>query len=438
MKKLSFIILLLSAGAVYAGEVLPKAVKDAICDHSLKKVKSLVNENSSAEIKGNALNVACYCFGGAPEVAEYLLDIGADPDIFKVDKYAYSTLMEALHSTFTPGMKKVVQRIAEKTKNVNFAQKETKETAMHWAAAAGEYGVIKILLERGADPKAKTVAFPGEPSSTPAEYARDNGHVEIALKLEGKNPAAYRTTLHYFAIKGDSAKLKEMIQNGANVNEEEKRSLFTPLYYATRYNHLDAVKTLLEAGANPNKVFPSAGITALREAVVYRFDRVARALIDAGATADHIQTAGCGGGLNEFNWAVEYSQYKLAKYMVEKKAVNQSTSHLFYQRGRNKDIELAELMLKNGLLPSQADIDDAKKDKTTGNEEDKGTLDKLLAMYEKALEGKSVTVKSMKMAVPRKSISESGNLKVSVRKTDEEDDTGSPKMNKSLKRIRTE
>ncbi len=61
-------------------------------------------------------------------------------------------------------------------------------------------------------------------------------------------------------------------------------------------------------------------------------------MIDAGATADHIQTAGCGGGLNEFNWAVEYSQYKLAKYMVEKKAVNQSTSHLFYQRGRNKDI----------------------------------------------------------------------------------------------------
>ncbi len=68
---------------------------------------------------------------------------------------------------------------------------------------AGEYGVIKILLERGADPKAKTVGFPGEPSSTPAEYARDNGYVEIALKLEGKNPATYRTTLHYFARKGD-------------------------------------------------------------------------------------------------------------------------------------------------------------------------------------------------------------------------------------------
>lgn len=51
MKKISFIILLLLAGAVYAGNALPKEISDAICDRNLKKVKSLVPENASAEKK---------------------------------------------------------------------------------------------------------------------------------------------------------------------------------------------------------------------------------------------------------------------------------------------------------------------------------------------------------------------------------------------------
>lgn len=433
MKKLSIIILLLSAGAVYAGE-LPEDLTDAICNWNLDKVKSLVKAESSAEIKGNALNLACFCYGGNEPAAEYLLDIGADPDVFDVDEYAHSSLMWALHSD----MKKTALRIAEKTKNVKFAQMGTKETAMHWAASAGDYEIIKILLKKGADPKAKTSGYAGTRPATPADFARESGHMEIALKLEGKNPATYRTTLHYFAKKGDTAKIKEMIQKGANVNEEEKGSQFTPLFYAAFYNHLDAVKVLLEAGANPNKVYNS-GATALRESIVQGFDRVARVLIDAGATADHPQTEGCGGGMNEFNWTVEMSKYKLAKYILEKKAVNQSTSRLFYQRGRKEDIELAELMLKNGLLPSQSDIDDIKEYKKNGYEEDAGTLDKLLAMYEKALEGRpAATMKSMKMNAPRKKISESSKKKLYVSKAYEDDDSKSRKMSKSLKRIRTE
>lgn len=334
-------------------------------------------------------------------------------------------------------MKKVLDRVLEKTKNIKFAQPDTKETALHWAAMNGDEEVIDILLARGANPKAKSSGvLPGTNPSTPADYARDEGHIEIALKLEGKDPESYRTTLHYFAKKGNSAKVKEMLKKGAKVNEAEKRSLFTPLYYAVHYNHPDTVKVLLEGGADPNKIFHTAGITALRDAVVYKYDEVARILIDAGAKADHTQTNGCGTGLNEFTWATEYKQYKLAKYMIDKKAVTPSTPNVFRNRGRNEDIKLAEYLIEKGFQPTHDDIAQTEYSLKTGNEEDKGALKKLIAIYEKALKGKPVAMKSMKMgASSKKPVSETSQKTFQI---NDEENPNAQRIDGTLRQIRTE
>lgn len=441
MKKISIIILLLFAGALKA-DSKDDALQNAVCDFDLDKLKSIVSAGITPKQKDNALNLAAYCYGGFPEGANYLLDMGADPDNFEKGPYSYSTLMWALRSTSDKksGMKPVLDRILEKVKDVKFAHIDTKETALHWAASTGDYEVIKILLKKGANPKAKTAGYFGDVPSTPADYARDEGFVEIALKLEGKNPASYRTTLHYFARKGDLEKVKEMIQKGANVNETEPRSNYTPLYYAGRYNHLEVLKTLLAAGADPNKIFP-AGTTVLRETVVRRFDRASRALIDGGAKADNEQTNGCGTGMTEFSWAYNRGQYKLARYMIDKKAVTPSSKNLYRELFREKeDIKLAEYLIENQILPTHEDLDTLKRLKKEWTEEkNQDILNRLIVLYEKTLDGKSaVAIKSSKQgAYLKKNISNKAQNRNYVKGANE-DNPNSHSLDSTIGRIRSE
>ncbi|MBL7471684.1 ankyrin repeat domain-containing protein [Robertkochia sediminum] len=60
--------------------------------------------------------------------------------------------------------------------------------------------------------------------------------------------ASYNLTpLCYAAAKGDVAKVKELIELGADVDATSRG--YTPLMYAARYNHCKVVKALLNAGA---------------------------------------------------------------------------------------------------------------------------------------------------------------------------------------------
>jgi ankyrin repeat protein len=122
-----------------------------------------------------------------------------------------------------------------------------------------------MLIMRGADKTIK--ANPGWDDGTPADYARQGGHVELALELEGKNVLAYRDTLHYAAKNGDLAKTRSLISRGANLDEQEPVSFYTPLHYAAMHDQPEVAKALLDAGANPN-LMSYAGTSPLREAVV--------------------------------------------------------------------------------------------------------------------------------------------------------------------------
>jgi nucleoid-associated protein YgaU/mono/diheme cytochrome c family protein len=88
-------------------------------------------------------------------------------------------------------------------------------------------------------------------------------------------------SLHYFVTKGDTKKLKQLIANGANVNETDS-SGFTPLHLSAIKGHLPISKILLDNNAKLNPKDPE-GLTPLSWAALEGQKDVVEMLIKRGS-----------------------------------------------------------------------------------------------------------------------------------------------------------
>jgi ankyrin repeat protein len=93
------------------------------------------------------------------------------------------------------------------------------------------------------------------------------------------NAATIDEQMFAAAKNGDSAEIRKLVTEGADVNARGPHG-GTPLLTATNYNRLDAVKTLLELGADVK--YQVGGMSALFTAVG-RDTEIVRVLIEAGA-----------------------------------------------------------------------------------------------------------------------------------------------------------
>lgn len=93
-------------------------------------------------------------------------------------------------------------------------------TPLLWAAKADRDGIVRYLVEQGADINATTPVKTGE--VTALRYAIDNGNYELASFL---------------------------IDHGADVNQKNEKG-WTPLMTAARTGRIDIIDMLLEAGAD--------------------------------------------------------------------------------------------------------------------------------------------------------------------------------------------
>lgn len=359
LRNLGFICFCLTfAGNLFAGD----AVHDAICARDVSRVKSLVNRANVNRVVGSVypLELASYCYGGAPAVANYLLDIGADVNLHKD---GYSALMWALRAyegqrEFRP----VIIRMIDKGADLTIVDPDTGRTPLMGAASSGDAELVRMMLAKGVDRSLRTKGdwcISGQTTQcTAADQARLAGHVELALEIEGKDASAYRTGLVTAIKSGDLKVVRERLASGADVNQREELSLLAPLHYAVRTENAEMVRILLAAGANPNTQ-SFAGISPLRDAVTSREAPIAFILIDAGARANNEQLQGCGGGLTEYGWSIEYSLPEISRYMIERGAIDpKNPGKVFAETyGRNKtDIQMARLLISKGARPSPGDI----------------------------------------------------------------------------------
>lgn len=160
--------------------------------------------------------------------------------------------MEPLINAARDGNLKEARRILDSGVDVNLAG-EDGATALHDAAHEGHARVIALLIERGADLKARTVNF-GDGDGitygvTPLHFAALNGHKQV-VSLLIKHGAdvnacddAGMTPLHYAATWGRTTTAKLLLENGADVNAEREDG-FTPLGVAYEYPEPSMVELL--------------------------------------------------------------------------------------------------------------------------------------------------------------------------------------------------
>ena len=141
----------------------------------------------------------------------------------------------------------------------NFALREP----IHCAARIGIKSMVEVLIERHADPNARTIDYRTpliEATSGSEENQKESDVAEaISYLLEkGANPNLAdligRTPLHWAAFNGYFKIAKILIEGGANIRLVDKEYV-QPIHLASFVGKADIVTLLLEKGADPNALY---------------------------------------------------------------------------------------------------------------------------------------------------------------------------------------
>ena len=173
---------------------------------------------------------------GHRDIIQLLVDNGAD--LNKADRGGYTPLKRAAYYGQIITAKFLIDLGAE--------------PGLTKAANKGQYAIIQVLLQAGADPNMTDLN--GE---CPLLVAALNGYRDIVQLLiqQGANPnmgSKYGSTpLHWAASLGHKDVVKQLIDGGAEPNSTNVLGR-TPLHCAVNDHKIEVVKLLMDMGADPN------------------------------------------------------------------------------------------------------------------------------------------------------------------------------------------
>jgi len=170
------------------------------------------------------------------------------------------------------GKAAVVEPLLSKGADVN-AHAARGQTALMWAVAQQHPKVVQVLLEGGADIRARSRTYPQV-----VETGNRGGSGDVSTVLRGGS-----TPLLFAARVGDVESARLLIAAGADVNDALPDGV-SAVVLAAHSGHGALGALLLEKGANPNAA--EAGYSALHAAVDRSDVNLVQALLRHGANPD--------------------------------------------------------------------------------------------------------------------------------------------------------
>jgi uncharacterized protein len=184
------------------------------------------------------------CLNASPAMVERLLKAGANPNAGRE-----SPVLSAARS----GNVEVMKLLLAHGGDANAKEPRRGQTALMWAAAEKHAAVAGVLIDHGADVKAKTVPVRS------ASGGRGGGLGRGGMG-GGSNGANGFTPLLFAVRAGDFQSVRLLANVGADVNDVSADGL-SALVLATLRAQVDIALFLLEKGADAN--LAGAGFTAL-------------------------------------------------------------------------------------------------------------------------------------------------------------------------------
>jgi len=258
-------------------------------DFAVKKeeIAALLREKGGKT--GRELKAAGSIFSAAESglVDAVKTHLAAGIDVNGKNKAGYT----ALHLAVKKGHIEVVRVLLEAKADIAIASKSGK-TALHYVAYyKGSIDLAKLLIDAAAP-----VNVMDKRRKTPLDYARarrNDALVELLLAKGARTGRELRaeTDIHYAAANGYAEAVRRFIENGGDVNADD-RGGYTALQYAAYNGYIEVVRVLIEAKADVNATSNKRKKTALQYAAQKGRKEIALLLLDKGADVNALDKAG--------------------------------------------------------------------------------------------------------------------------------------------------
>jgi ankyrin len=276
-------------------------------------IKASADVNATNTLGATPLWLAA--LNGSGPMVELLLNADANPNTSL--KMGETPLMTAARS----GDSQSVELLLGYGANVNAVEFERGQTALMWAVAQRHADVARLLLENGADLRARTQVW----------YQLENTAGNTNPSGNYRMAHGGSTPLLFAARNGDVETARVLIGAGADIQGTEASGA-SALVIAAHSGHESLALFLLEEGADPNAA--GAGYTALHAAVLRSELELVRSLLERGANLGALIEHGTPGrrfsadfsirsqliGMNAFWLAAKYGEVEILNKLLEHEA----------------------------------------------------------------------------------------------------------------------
>ncbi|MGL4944336.1 MAG: ankyrin repeat domain-containing protein [Thermoguttaceae bacterium] len=271
---------------------------------------------------------------------------------------AFAGVTLAVQESLSPHTEMEIDKFCAKYgTNVEWCN-DSGETLLHIAVMEKNIGVVRFLIEKGANINAEATGdeWTGgwNAGYTPLHYAaRFNRNLEI-LKLLIEKGADWKllgwSPLHVAVVKESICDVQRLLDDGENVSVQDQNGR-TPLHLAVEWNNnIDIIKLLIDKGAGDNA--KSVGSTTLLHIAAARRDinlDVIKLLIAKGADVNardcYVRTplhiaAGCGTNPDVIKVLIDNGADVNANYGAQ--------APLYYAASGNTNPDIIKVLIDNG------------------------------------------------------------------------------------------